>query len=391
MAFNILLRQGHIVNLTKLFVNKCNGSLKTTSTDNNVKNVFRQGSRRMSSLLYLSKRSLQQHETITIDNIEKYASLQFKFNYKLLLINTASCQRTPAELKRRSSTLNSSASYLTIPVPVVCDRPTLPATNNSRPNIKNNINIDLTFTYSPKYNKSIFSKQFQIGRGLYKYKTSSVDPLPLSTSQIFLGQLRCMTQGSLEPHNQTKIQSEQKGGVINGSSKIIESGEKKDGITPSNGPPDTPKKLSLYQRFKQTYKEHGKILIGVHLVTSAAWFGSFYVAARSGLDIVPYLENWNVSEKVISPFRSGGLGFVAVAYLLYKLATPARYAVTIGGTNLVIRYLRKEGKLKQIPKEDSLRSLYKEGKEDLKRKSKVRIKRLRRKSKMNGKGPQNDK
>lgn len=40
------------------------------------------------------------------------------------------------------------------------------------------------------------------------------------------------------------------------------------------------KKLSLYQRFKKTYKEHGKVLVVVHLLTSAVWFGSFYTVAR---------------------------------------------------------------------------------------------------------------
>ncbi|XP_059176385.1 protein FAM210A-like [Physella acuta] len=139
-------------------------------------------------------------------------------------------------------------------------------------------------------------------------------------------------------------------------------------------------KLSLYQRFKKTYKEHGKVLVGVHLVTSAAWFGTFYLMASSGLDIVPYLEEWNFSEKIISPFRSGGLGHVAVAYLMYKLATPARYTVTIGGTNLVIRYLKKEGKMKAVPKEDTLTSLYKEGKEKLKKKSTVSMRKLRRRN-----------
>lgn len=51
------------------------------------------------------------------------------------------------------------------------------------------------------------------------------------------------------------------------------------------------------------------------------------------------MEKLNFSEKIITPFRSGGLGNVAVAYLMYKLATPARYTVTIGGTNLAIRYV----------------------------------------------------
>lgn len=43
---------------------------------------------------------------------------------------------------------------------------------------------------------------------------------------------------------------------------------------------DASKKLTLYQRFKKTYKEHGKILIVVHLLTSAVWFGSFYTVAK---------------------------------------------------------------------------------------------------------------
>lgn len=140
------------------------------------------------------------------------------------------------------------------------------------------------------------------------------------------------------------------------------------------------KKLTLYQRFKKTYKEHGKVLVAVHVATSLVWFGSFYTAASLGFDIVPLLESWNMSEKVISPFRSGGLGNVALAYLLYKLATPARYTVTIAGTNFAIKYLQKEGKMKVVPKADSLRSLYNEGKEDIKGRSKKRMTMIRRKA-----------
>jgi len=35
----------------------------------------------------------------------------------------------------------------------------------------------------------------------------------------------------------------------------------------------------LFRRFHQTYKQHGKILICVHFVTSAVWAGAFYYAA----------------------------------------------------------------------------------------------------------------
>ena len=44
-------------------------------------------------------------------------------------------------------------------------------------------------------------------------------------------------------------------------------------------PEEEEKQLTLYQRFKKTYKEHGKVLVGVHIATSIVWFGSFYTAA----------------------------------------------------------------------------------------------------------------
>lgn len=41
------------------------------------------------------------------------------------------------------------------------------------------------------------------------------------------------------------------------------------------------KPLTIFQRFKKAYKEHGKILVCVHLATSTVWFGSFYYAAKT--------------------------------------------------------------------------------------------------------------
>lgn len=40
------------------------------------------------------------------------------------------------------------------------------------------------------------------------------------------------------------------------------------------------KKLSIFQRFKQMYKDYWYVLVPVHLVTSAAWFGGFYYMAK---------------------------------------------------------------------------------------------------------------
>lgn len=47
--------------------------------------------------------------------------------------------------------------------------------------------------------------------------------------------------------------------------------------TSSSAVAEESEKLSVLQRFKRTYKKHGKILVGVHIVTSLVWYGSFYL------------------------------------------------------------------------------------------------------------------
>lgn len=39
------------------------------------------------------------------------------------------------------------------------------------------------------------------------------------------------------------------------------------------------KSIGLVQRFKRTFKQYGKVMIPVHLLTSSVWFGTFYYAA----------------------------------------------------------------------------------------------------------------
>lgn len=39
------------------------------------------------------------------------------------------------------------------------------------------------------------------------------------------------------------------------------------------------KSMGLVQRFKRTFKQYGKVMIPVHLLTSSVWFGTFYYAA----------------------------------------------------------------------------------------------------------------
>uniref|UniRef100_A0A1B6L6X1 DUF1279 domain-containing protein n=1 Tax=Graphocephala atropunctata TaxID=36148 RepID=A0A1B6L6X1_9HEMI len=127
-------------------------------------------------------------------------------------------------------------------------------------------------------------------------------------------------------------------------------------------------KLSLYQRFKAMYRDYWYVLLPVHLVTSAAWFGGFYYMASSGFDIVSLLEYFHVSEKVINPFRNGHAttGYLAISYALYKIATPVRYTVTLGGTTVSINYLKKWGYIKPVPSKERLKELFVDKKEIIK-------------------------
>lgn len=151
----------------------------------------------------------------------------------------------------------------------------------------------------------------------------------------------------------------------------------------SSGDPE--KKLSVFQRFKQTYKEHGKVLIIVEVVTSIFWYGLFYFIVTCGVDVIALLEKMELSEKIIQPFRSSSLGDFVIAFLLYKLISPIRYAVTLGGTGYIIRWMRRRGKLPPVTPSTQLRTLYKDSREEIRTKSVSFRERRRSKVKARGK------
>ncbi|XP_062489049.1 protein FAM210A [Pezoporus occidentalis] len=109
------------------------------------------------------------------------------------------------------------------------------------------------------------------------------------------------------------------------------------------------KSISLVQRFKKTFKQYGKVMIPVHLVTSTVWFGSFYYAAMQGVNIVPFLELIGLPDTVVNILKNSQSGNALTAYALYKIATPARYTVTLGGTSITVKYLRKHGYMSTPP------------------------------------------
>ena len=92
----------------------------------------------------------------------------------------------------------------------------------------------------------------------------------------------------------------------------------------------------------------------------------------SGVNILPLLRWLGAPDTVMSPFLVPGVGNAAVIYLMYKLASPARYAVTIAGTQLAVRFLRHRGYLRVgLPeasgrKTDSLRSIVSDGRAKVK-------------------------
>lgn len=127
-------------------------------------------------------------------------------------------------------------------------------------------------------------------------------------------------------------------------------------------------KLSLFKKFKQMYRDYWYVLVPVHIVTSVAWLGGFYYLASSGVDIPAMLEAMNFSERIANSMRHSSMGYVAITYGLYKIATPARYAVTLGGTTVSIQYLKKWGYIKPIPSKERLKEMLEETKEGMKEK-----------------------
>nr|XP_046194344.1 uncharacterized protein C18orf19 homolog B-like [Oncorhynchus gorbuscha]XP_046194345.1 uncharacterized protein C18orf19 homolog B-like [Oncorhynchus gorbuscha] len=119
---------------------------------------------------------------------------------------------------------------------------------------------------------------------------------------------------------------------------------------PVEAPPEAPevdplqdKSIGLVQRFKKTFKQYGKVMIPVHLLTSSVWFGTFYYAAMQGVNVVPFLELIGLPEKIVGLLNHSSGGYALTAYAMYKIATPARYTVTLGGTSFSVQYLRKHG------------------------------------------------
>ncbi|KAF5907745.1 protein FAM, partial [Clarias magur] len=78
------------------------------------------------------------------------------------------------------------------------------------------------------------------------------------------------------------------------------------------------KSIGLVQRFKKTFKQYGKVMVPVHIVTSTVWFGTFYYAAMKGVNLVPFLEFIGLPDKLVGILRDSQGGYALTAYAMYK-------------------------------------------------------------------------
>lgn len=101
--------------------------------------------------------------------------------------------------------------------------------------------------------------------------------------------------------------------------------------------------VGLYQRFKRMFKQYGKVMIPVHLLTSSVFLGTYYYAAMKGVNVVPFLEMIGLPDSIVDLLKDSSSGYLITAYAMYKITTPIRYTVTLGGTSLSVQYLRRHG------------------------------------------------
>merc|ERR1712079_870239 len=84
----------------------------------------------------------------------------------------------------------------------------------------------------------------------------------------------------------------------------------------------------------------------LYMLLPRFWFGGFYTMCKSGVDVTALLQTFGVSEAFVEKLSKSEMGYAALAYACYKIATPARYTVTVGGTTMTVKYLSDLGYLK---------------------------------------------
>ncbi|VDK79216.1 unnamed protein product [Litomosoides sigmodontis] len=105
------------------------------------------------------------------------------------------------------------------------------------------------------------------------------------------------------------------------------------------------KPTGLFAKLKYYLKRYWYIAIPIHIANCVVWYIVFYIAVKSGLDVVALLEKYHVPNYVLDRVKSipPNAGVAVVAFLLYKISTPFRYASTLLLIQLSFPILRQLG------------------------------------------------
>ncbi|XP_025190497.1 protein FAM210A [Melanaphis sacchari] len=173
----------------------------------------------------------------------------------------------------------------------------------------------------------------------------------LGQRRLFVPCTGCLSKRSTATSGQRKQQPRSSLGCLTtahhdlGSYMLYTFGRRQTMSTTTNPPPSPDEKpQNIFQRFKNMAKKYWYIVLPVHLVTSTIWFGSFYFVA-SIFDVPSLLEHLGIPDSMIDKVRNGNswTSYLVIAYGLYKIFTPLRYMVTLGGTGITLRYLKRLG------------------------------------------------
>ncbi|CAH0491764.1 unnamed protein product [Peronospora farinosa] len=96
---------------------------------------------------------------------------------------------------------------------------------------------------------------------------------------------------------------------------------------------------SWRQRAKTFAIEYGRVGICTHIVLSLLSFSIIYVGVSSGVDVKAVLDSVGISTST----TTSSAGSVLIAYTLYKVLVPIRWALTFAVTPVVLRALRRRG------------------------------------------------
>ncbi|PAV89530.1 hypothetical protein WR25_03029 isoform B [Diploscapter pachys] len=104
----------------------------------------------------------------------------------------------------------------------------------------------------------------------------------------------------------------------------------------------------LVAKFKYYFKRYWYIAVPAHAVSCISWFGLMYALVHFGMDVVGLLQALHLPESLIEKVQNvpESAGIIVVALILYKIATPLRYATTLVLIRVAFWGLKRMGLLR---------------------------------------------